>query len=851
MEAAWSLAPDRAASVLAVDPAHGLGEAEVHRRRRRYGRNVLKTTKAVGVWTIVYGQVRTPVVGLLGGAAVLSFAFADWVEGAAILAVLLVNTLLGFVAELRAVRSMEALRRLGTALVRVRRGDEIREIRADALVPGDIVLVEGGDVVTADLRVLDASKLQADESALTGESTPVGKDVREVAADAPIHARSCMLFKGTGVTRGAATAVVTSTGMETELGRIARLVAEAEPETTPLEKRLEALGRRLIWLVLGVAAFTAIAGILSGKQPLVMIEVGIALAVAAIPEGLPIVATLALARGMWRMANRHALINRLSAVEVLGATTVIFTDKTGTLTENKLALVRVVGPAGDGPPADAMARDALDIAVLCNNASLGDHGASGDPLEVALLEAGAAAGISRDALLERHPERREEAFDPATRMMGTVHDGIVAVKGAPEAVLAACAMYDEQRATWLSRADELAVEGLRLLAVARKTEEGAAIYRDLEFVALLGMLDPPREDVRDAIGACRRAGIRVVMVTGDHPATARKIGRAVGLIDDEGARVLEGRDLSGAASVADVSVFARVSPEQKLELIAREQARGEVVAMTGDGVNDAPALKKADIGVAMGQRGTQVARDASDMVLRDDAFSSIVVAVRQGRIIFGNIRQFVVYLLGCNLSEVLIVTGAALVQAPLPLLALQILYLNLVTDVFPALALAFGEGDARVMDRPPRPPEEPILPRRHWRRLAIHSVVIAATVLATLYVAVGPLGHRGDHARTLTFLTLAFAQLWHVFNVRERGSRLLADDVSRNPWVWGAIALCVVLIAGAVYVPGLAAVLDLHPPSGTDWAVILLASLVPLIVGQLAARKRGPPKRTPNTPSVL
>ncbi|MHC4938496.1 MAG: cation-translocating P-type ATPase [Planctomycetota bacterium] len=809
----WSLRPEAVLESLGVDRCRGLTLREVRARRRQYGPNLLRQTRRMSAWHILFDQVRSLVVALLGAAALVSFLFGEWVEGFAIAAVLVINTLLGFVAELRAVRSMEALRRLGTARVRVRREGSVREIPAHGLVPGDIVVFEGGDVVTADLRIVEASRVQADESALTGESVPVGKDVEPVAAGAPIHEHTCMLHKGTALTRGAGEAVVTSTGMTTELGRIARLVEEATEEITPLEKRLEALGRKLIQLTLVIAAVTTLLGIASGKELFLMIEIGIALAVAAIPEGLPIVATLALARGMWRMAARNALVNRLSAVEVLGATTIIFTDKTGTLTENRIALVRVALPGGDFVPVAPEAREALEIGVLCNNA---DHG-TGDPLEVALLEAGENAGIERAALLREHPERREEAFDPATRMMATVHDGIVAVKGATEAVLAVCDDVDEEE--WMRRSDAMASEGLRVLAVARKDAEGDAVYSGLTLVGLLGLLDPPRGDVRASVEACHRAGMRVIMVTGDQAATARKIGNATGIVDDPEEPVVEGRELPGP----EATLYARVSPEQKLQLLTQHQEAGEVVAMTGDGVNDAPALKKADIGVAMGRRGTQVAREAADMVLKDDAFSSIVVAVRQGRIIFANIRKFVVYLLSCNLSEILIVTGAALVQAPLPLLPLQILFLNLVTDVFPALALAFGEGDKRVMERPPRPTDEGILERRHWRAIVGYALLIGAAVLGTLYGAVRVLDLHGDAATTLSFLALAFAQLWHVFNMRDAG---------RNPWVWGALVLCTALLLCALYVPALAALLRLVPPGAAGWLLALGMSLVPLAAVQ-------------------
>lgn len=865
----WSLSSESALHELRVDPTHGLTEADVALRLQRFGPNLLRTKRPKSIGSILISQLKSLIVLLLAVAATVSFLFSEWSEAVAIVAVLAINTLLGFFSELKAVRSMEALRRLGKVQVRVRRDGVVREVPADVLVPGDIALLEGGDVVTADARLLEAWKLQADESALTGESVPVSKKAEVVAEAAPVHERGNMLFKGTMVTRGSAEAVITSTGMETELGRVARLVEEAEKEVTPLEKRLEALGRRLVWLTIAIAVATSILGILGGRDLFLMIEMGIALAVAAIPEGLPIVATIALARGMWRMAKQNVLINRLSAVETLGSTTVIFTDKTGTLTENRLSLERLVLPEGEvslseAPPStqDKTLRAALEIGVLCNNASLSGKGGAevtGDPLEVALLEASHASGIERDELVRRAPEVREEAFDPVTRMMGTVHEEEgtfrVAVKGAAEAVLDASnkllsrdgevPLSAEEKRGWLQKNEALARAGLRVLALAQKQTASAEdpVYSDLVFVGLAGLLDPPRVEVRNAIQECHQAGINVVMVTGDQAATASTIGQYVGIVKSDEEAVVEGRDLDTSwkgreQELLDVSLFARVSPEQKLDLIAMHQKAGAVVAMTGDGVNDAPALKKADIGVAMGRRGTQVAREAADVVLKDDSFASIGAAVRQGRIIAGNIRKFLVYLLSCNVSEIMVVTGAALVQAPLPLLPLQILFLNLVTDIFPALALAFGEGDPSVMNRPPRPPKDPILKPGHWRLIAAHGAVISLSVMVAFYVAVNVLGLEGDHAVTISFLTLALAQLWHVFNVRRQGSSIFKNDITRNPWVWGALVLCVLLLLVAVYVPALAEALRLEEPTRAGWLLAVGMSLVPLLVGPLVTRIR-------------
>ncbi len=880
----WAETASDVARALGVERTRGLDADEVARRLERFGPNTLREAPRRSAWQVLVAQFRSLLVALLAVAALLSALFGQWVEALAVVVVLVLNAAIGFMTELRAVRSMEALRSLGRVHATVRRDGGLDTVEADALVPGDIVLVEGGDVVTADVRLLQASKLQANESTLTGESLPAGKRAEPVAEDAPLAERACMLYKGTSISRGSGEGVVVATGMETELGRISQLVAEAEDETTPLERRLDRLGQRLVWVTLGVAAVIAVTGIVAGKPWLLILETAIALAVATVPEGLPIIATITLARGMRRMAERNALVNRLSAVETLGATSVIFSDKTGTLTENRMAVAGLWLAEGraqpseqgggftlDGAPAELdrlpHLREALEVAALCNNAALGGGSGQGvgDPLEVALLVAAASAGVTRDALLRDQPEVREVAFDPDTKMMGTLHEAApgeararyrVAVKGAPESVLEACTrvahdggartLEPDERAAWQERNRELARSGLRVLALAGRPEdrEDAELYRDLTLLALVGLEDPPRQDVRGAIDGCRRAGIRVVMVTGDQAVTAASIGEAVGLTDGH-PKVLAGRDmarlLGGEATTAGTAdddalfgadILARVSPEQKLELIRRYQARGAIVAMTGDGVNDAPALKKADIGVAMGLRGTEVAREAADMVLKDDAFGTIVEAVKQGRIIFDNIRAFVLYLLSCNLSEILVIGAASALGAPLPLLPLQILFLNLVTDVFPALALGAGEGAPDILARPPRDPAEPVLAARHWRSVSGYALLITAAVLGAFALALGPLGLSRTEAVTVSFLTLAFAQLWHVFDMREPGSPLLSNEVTRNPWVWGALALCAALLLAAVALPGARDVLQIAWLDARSWALVAAASLTPTLVGQ-------------------
>ncbi len=883
----WAHPWEEVAKDMEVSAEGGLAETEVGKRLRRFGYNRLKATRRRSAWLILWDQVKNPIVGLLVLAAALSFSFGRLLEGVSIAIAIVVNAVIGFFTELRATRSMEALHRMGQAKAKVLREGGLKEIPSENLVPGDVVVLEAGDIVSADLRLTEAARLQADESSLTGESVAVGKGVDPVEGDVPLAEKKNMAFKGTAVTMGSGQGIVVATGGQTELGKVASLAEEAEEELTPLERRLNRLAYRLIWITLAVALLVAVSGLAARRELFLIIETSIALAVAAIPEGLPIVATIALARGMWRMARRNAMMNRLSAVETLGATSIICTDKTGTLTENRMTLSQVFLPplqanavvemrpeeeeekggfflGGETlDPSDHPAlQEALQVGVLCNNAELGRKSSAkkeagvGDPMELALLRAGEKAGLVREELLQNMPEEREEAFDPEAMMMATFHKKkgqyVVAVKGAPEAVLQSCTrvrtvdgekdLDKDQRKGWMETNGEMAEAGLRVLAVATRSAESVEgdPYEDLVFLGLLGLMDPPRKDVEEAIRACREAGIRIIMVTGDQPVTARHIGRALNLTDGDRARVIHGKDLKnpdelteeGRQRMLQAPIFARVNPKQKLDLITLHQKNGSVVAMTGDGVNDAPALKKADIGVAMGRRGTQVAREAADVVLRDDAFRTIVVAIQQGRAIFDNIRKFILFLLSGNVGEIMIVGFALLAGAPLPILPLQILYLNMIGDVFPALALGVGKGDSSKMKRPPRDSDEPILTRGHWLAIVGYGLLIAAAVLAAFKIALSSLGMEKEHAVTVSFLTLAFARLWHVFNMRDGDSPLIKNDITRNPFVWGALGLCSVLLLAAVYLPGISTALSMVPPGAKGWCVIIGMSLFPLLIGQ-------------------
>ncbi|MEM7433609.1 MAG: cation-transporting P-type ATPase [Myxococcota bacterium] len=869
----WAVEAEAVLRSLGVDPKEGLSSDEAHARVARFGVNALEEFRPTSWWAIVWRQLRTFLVLLLLAAAVLSFALGDQLEGVAILAVIVINTMIGFVTELRAVRSTEALRSLGSTETTVRRDGSVTRLSAENLVPGDILLLEGGDIVTADARILSASRLSLDESTLTGESIPVEKGPSALPPQTILADRANMLFKGTSATKGTAEAVVVSTGMNTELGRITALVQTAPDRRTPLEERIDSLGVTMGWLCIALVVAVAILGAIGGKDTTELVKTGIALAVATVPEGLPIVATLALARGVLRMARRNALLEQLSAVETLGSTSVILTDKTGTLTENRMTVTEVVVADASSHPAPApLARSAVDVALksetsrlltaaaLCSDASIdeidGQEVQVGDPMEVALLRALDQAGLDRAGALRDNPRLAEEAFDPEIKMMATLHRcdaiGRVIVKGAPEAVMTASSHVSTGNGAveldrgltqlWRTENQRLASAGLRTLAVAEKTTDSLTDpYRDLVLLGLVGLSDPPRSEVAEAIRHCRSAGIEVVMVTGDQGPTADHVAAAVGLIEeDEKGRALTGTELEelleegepAVRTLRSTRVFARSDPRQKLGLLSFLQGEGEVVAMIGDGVNDAPALQKSDIGIAMGKRGTQVAQEAADMILRDDRFATIVVAVRQGRIIFRNIRSFVFYLLSCNLSEIMTVGLAAALNTPLPILPMQILFLNLVTDVFPALALGVGEAGPEIMETPPRPRSEALLTSRHWARLLGYGVLMSVSVLSGLAIALIVFDMEAKRAVTVSFLILAGAQLGHVFNMVSPRSGFVANEVTRNPWVWAALVLCVGLLFASVYAPVLSEVLGTEPPGRDGWMLVLSFSLVPVLVGQ-------------------
>lgn len=875
-DAPWAVPADAVAAALGTDLSRGLTEAEAQARLERHGENSITAQKQEPWHAILLRQVMNLIALLLLLAAAMSAVLGEWLEVAAIAVALLLNVLIGFVTEFKALRSIAALQRMTQTSARVIRDGRVKEIPASQVVPGDVLALEAGDILAADLRVAESSRLRANESALTGESLPVDKTPEPLPGQTHLAERRNMLFKGTALHLGTGTAIVTATGMQTELGRIAALTQSAKAEQSPLEKRLNSLGGKLFWITLIVAAVVVAAGMHTGMALPLIMQTAIALAVATIPEGLPIVATIALAQGMWRMAARNAVITRLSAVETLGTVNVLCSDKTGTLTENRMRLAAMLLADANGAPtvaepgkaAPPHMRQAVLAGVLCNNAQLANGGEVdhvGDPLELALLEAGREAGLERDSLLRTMPELREEAFDSETVMMATYHQEgagvLVAVKGAPERVLAACTqvrtadgeipLTPALRQAWEEGNRRLAGQGLRLLGLAGKTVSGTADmpYTNLTLLGLAGLADPPRAEVREVVARLREQGVRLVMVTGDQPATALAVGEALGLLDpgndagtDRGRNaVLVGADLKPGHSLTtaekhallQTNVFARVTPEQKLDLISLYQEAGHVVGMTGDGVNDAPALKKADIGVAMGLRGTQVAQEAADLVLKDDALATVAMAVDQGRVIFNNIRKFIVYLLSGNVGQLMLIGAAMGLGLRLPLLPLQILYLNMICDIFPALALGLGQGRGAPPPPQPRGVREPVLGAAHWTGIFLYGAVIAACMLAAYWLALHRLQLGQGEAVTVTFLSLALARIWHTFNMRERGTGVFVNDITCNPFAWGAVGISLSLVAIACCVPPVARALHVAPLGQAGWLLVLGASAVPFVVLQL------------------
>lgn len=877
IENAYTLSAEDIASRLHTSLKKGLDIRTVKKHFAHFGPNEIPQDQPKSRFQILIDQLLNPIIYILAIATLLAFLFSDWLEGAAILTVIFISVAIGFFMEYQAVRSLEALRKLGQSMTYVLRFGKIQKIMASELVPGDIMILQAGDVVTADARIFSQENLTLKESALTGESAPISKNTEILSPDTPVTNQFNMLFKGTIVTTGSGKAIVTSTGANTELGKIQQMGIEAQKEITPLEKKLNQFSKWLIWLTLFFALLIIIAGYLRGRDLILMIETGVALAVAAIPEGLPIVATIALAQGMLRLSKRQVIIKKLEAIETLGATNIICTDKTGTLTEDKMKVHSVYFE--DKELHDIRNRNKLEFnslrgnkafleilntSILCNNAGSLDDNIIGDSIEVALLDFAKKAACEIHLIRKNNPKELEVPFDAERKLMATVHRTeqhfTIYVKGAFEELTKACntilingkKVNFTNKVDWSKKVDGLASRGLRTLAFAfkkvEKIPEKENLTKDLVFLGIIGFLDPAREDVKATIDIYKKAGIKVIMATGDHLKTAKKIASDVGLTGQHklSRTALQGKELLKmnkedeelSSNLLHASVFARVTPKQKLDLITFHQRKGNIVGMIGDGINDVPALKKADIGIAMGIRGAEAAREVADVILKNDKFTAIELAIRQGRIVFQNIRQFVVYLLSCNLAEIISVGTAALLNLPSPLLPLQILFLNLVTDVFPALALGLGKGHGDIMTQRPRNPKEPIMTKRDWYDTMFYGFSISASVLGIVVYAYFVMNLSWNIINNMAFYTLVLAQLFNVFNMPHHRQSIFVNEVTKNIYVWVAIFLSLFITWGAYMTPPIAEALSLLELNKEQFFLTFLFSIGSFVLAQLIKQVR-------------
>ncbi len=855
----YSDTPRQVLDTLDTDPDQGLSQGEGARRLAGYGENKLEKAKPPGLLRQVLAQLRDPMILVLLAAAALSF-FAgggqDWLDTAIILLIVVFNTVISVSQEDNARKALEALEKLAAPRARVLREGVERRLESTHLVPGDILLLEAGDYVPADGRILWAAGLQTDELAMTGESLPVHKRAGDgLPPDTPLAERKNMVIGGTVVTGGRAKVVVTATGMQTEMGKIAGLLLRQGQGETPLQRKMKEVSRVLSLVCVGVCAVMFGVGMLQHRDILDMFLTAVALAVAAIPEGLPAIVTIVLAVGVGRMARRNAIIKRLPAVETLGCASVICSDKTGTLTKNQMTVLEV------WTPAPALRDRALTLGTLCGDAQEGPGGYIGDPTETAIAQAAAQAGLEKAALERDMPRRGEAPFDSVRKRMATCHalpngEALVAVKGAPEAVLARCThllgaqgprpLTDGDRRRIAQVGGDLAGQALRVLAVAQrlqpalpKSMAAEGLEAELTFVGLIGMMDPPRPEVRQAVDRCAGAGIRPVMITGDHKDTAVAIAKQLNIyrpgdkaIDGAGLDFLPQETLE--EEIEAFSVYARVTPEHKMRIVQAWQRRGHVVAMTGDGVNDAPALKAADIGCAMGKTGTDVAKGAADMILTDDNFATVVAAVEQGRGIYANIRKAIHYLLSCNIGEILTIFLATLLPvSQAPLSPVQLLWLNLVTDSLPALALGMEPVEKTAMTQPPRGKEEPLFSRAFSRRLAWQGALVGGITLLAYGLGFHLTGTFAV-ANTMAFATLTFSQLFHAFDVRSETTPLFRLGVLSNKAMNKAFLAGAALQAAVLLAPPLQGAFSVVPLALEQWGMVLALALTPLVVCEAA-----------------
>ncbi len=873
-------------SSLETDPQSGLTDDEVKKRISKYGTNELKEEEKKSFLSKLLAQFSDFLILILIGAALISFFVGEGKDAVVILAIVILNALLGLYQEGKAEKALEALKKMASPTAKVIRNGHLTEVPASTLVPGDIVSLDAGDIIPADLRLLESSNLKVEEASLTGESVPVEKDSEALyQEDISLGDRKNMLYMSTSITYGRGKGVVVETGHNTEIGKIATMIQTYEDETTPLQKQLNRLGKFLGITTIIICIVVFLIGLLQGRELLEMFMVSISLAVAAIPEGLPAIVTIVLALGMNKMVKRHAIVKKLLAVETLGSTTVICSDKTGTLTQNEMTVVKlytdgkVIDVTGTGYDIkgefkieDNRVEDTeflntlLNIAVLANDADLekteDGYKVIGDPTEGALITLAAKGNIQKSTANEKYPRIEEIPFDSARKMMTTFHKNFLPgkvvsfTKGAPDIVIDRCSKIkvsgeildfnDEMKKEVLEVNSSFSKDALRVLALAYREydelpEEISPDNNEVDmiFVGLVGMIDPARPEAKEAIRKCKEAGIKTIMITGDYKETAFAIAKELGMAESIDEAIM-GDELNKISDeelkevVKRVKVFARVSPEHKVRIVTALKENGEIAAMTGDGVNDALALKKADIGVSMGITGTDVAKNTAEMILTDDNFASIVSAVEEGRIIYSNIKKFVAFLLSCNIGEILLVFTSILLNLPVPLLAIQLLWLNLVTDSFPALALGVEKGDPDIMKIPPRDTKEPILTKSMLRGIILQSLAIA--IASLLSYRWGLMTYGGDliKARTIVFTSLITAELLRAFSSRSQKYTLFNIGLFTNKTMVFAVLISFTLLLLVVYVPFLQPIFNTTALGLKDWPVILGFAVIPLIVGELS-----------------
>lgn len=856
---------------LEVNSTTGLSENEVIQRRKKYGLNELVTKKPKTLLRIFLSQLNNIMIYILIGAALISGFIGEISDAVIIGIVILINAIVGVIQESKAEKALDALKKLSTPKALVKRDGTSKEIPSQEVVPGDVVIIDAGRYIPCDLRLIETANLQIEESSLTGESVPADKQADYVieAEDTPLGDQKNIAFKSTLATYGRGVGIAVATGMDTQIGKIATMLKESEDDQTPLQKKIEELGKILGFATIGICVLMFLVGVLQDRDLYEMFLIALSLAVAAIPEGLPAIVTIVLAMGVQRLIKEHAIVRKLPAVETLGSVSIICSDKTGTLTQNKMTVTsffadNVLGDIASLDLTKDPHRLLLENLVLCNDSTYSESTKTGDPTEIALLEAGVKFEISKESLQKSHPRVQEIPFDSDRKLMTTIHNYenqfMVMTKGALDSLLkiSTAAYLNGETVTLTQELKNKIIEAsntmsdgaLRVLGAAYKSlaavpSKGDTVEENLTFIGLVGMIDPPRLEVKDSIALCKKAGIKTVMITGDHKNTAFAIANELG-ISNNIEEVISGSELDKLTQdqlndkIERLSIFARVSPEHKVTIVKAYRSKGNIVSMTGDGVNDAPSLEAADIGVAMGITGTDVAKGAADIVLTDDNFSTIVSAIREGRNIYNNIKKSIIFLLSCNLGEVIALFLAILLGWASPLRPIHILWVNLVTDTLPALSLGVDSGDPTVMEKKPRDPKATFFAEGAGVRLILNGILIGILTLIAFAIGIKVYPDSLMHAQTMAFVVLSISQLFHSLNMRHPDKSIFQLGLFTNKYLIYSILLGIFLQVIVITIPALASVFKIYPLTLSDWAFVLVLSIMPLVINEIvkAIRRR-------------